>query len=113
MKHRKASRGHPIITEEKLRAFLLEHDPPLVGTRQVAEHFDVSRQGALKRLDTMEDRGVIRRVDVGQNYGWWLEDGHPTEPQEADVEVATLEELTERVAAIEEQLDKPGWRRLL
>lgn len=71
---RETGRGHPIITEEKLRSFLRNRTPQLAGTTEIAEEFDVARQSAIDRLNTFEERGIVRRVEVGRSYGWWLDE---------------------------------------
>jgi len=69
---RKAGRGNPIITEEKVTDYLRQQDPPLAGTTQIAEQFDVARTSVIERLNTLQEKGVVGKVKVGQSFAWYL-----------------------------------------
>jgi len=71
---RKAGRGDPIITEERVTEFLRQQSPPLAGTTQIAEQFDVARTSVIERLNTLHEWGVLERIKVGQSYAWYLEE---------------------------------------
>lgn len=69
---RKAGRGNPIITEEKVTDYLRQQEPPLAGTTQIAEQFDVARTSVIERLNTLQEKDVVGKVKVGQSFAWYL-----------------------------------------
>jgi predicted transcriptional regulator len=56
---------------EILREFLLSTDPTL-GTGELAEKFNYSKQGMNKRLRALENRGLIQSKKLGNVRAWWI-----------------------------------------
>lgn len=71
---REAGRGNPKFTRDDVESFLRSQEPPLAGTTQIAEQFDVARPSVIERLDKMQEDGVIGKRKVGQSYAWYLEE---------------------------------------
>jgi DNA-binding Lrp family transcriptional regulator len=58
--------------DEILDVFRSAADPILTAT-EVAEQLPMGRRGALKRLNNLEDRGVLKSKEVGSGSRvWWL-----------------------------------------
>jgi len=56
---------------EILREFLLSTDPTL-GTGELAERFDYSKQGMNKRLRALEDSGLVKSKKLENARAWWI-----------------------------------------
>jgi len=56
-----------------LREFALCPDPFMHAT-EVAEAIDLSRQGAHKRLDQLQEDGYLDSKMTGGTRNWWLTD---------------------------------------
>lgn len=54
---------------EKLRSV----DEPVGTAAELADELDVSSQTVVRRLETLEERGVVNRKQVGANaVVWWV-----------------------------------------
>jgi CTP-dependent riboflavin kinase len=63
----------PVIEDEEFVEFIGEAtNPAVVSTREVADHFDMSPQGAIKRLNELEEEGRISSKTVGNVKIWYI-----------------------------------------
>jgi DNA-binding Lrp family transcriptional regulator len=56
-------------------------NPPVRSTRDVADYFDMSPQGALKRLKELREAGLVSGRDLNKVWIWWVPDDE--EPSES------------------------------
>ena len=62
------------VTLEDVLAELRRVDEPMTGT-ELGERFSISNRAALNKLNTLHDRGDVRRKKVGsRSVVWWLPD---------------------------------------
>lgn len=63
-------------TDERILSVFEESDEPVLSTVEVAEHIDMTRQGANLRLQSLWDAGELENKHIGGNaLAWWLADG--------------------------------------
>ena len=68
-----AKRGpDPEATPEKVLRAIRDHYAPVVGTQDIADEVDVARQTASRRLDQLEDDGLVETDKIGRSRIWWL-----------------------------------------
>ncbi|MFB6196830.1 MAG: hypothetical protein ABEI52_00980 [Halobacteriaceae archaeon] len=48
--------------------------PPMDGTRNIADEFDMTIRDARKQLERLESEGILEKQKVGNDYVWWLSD---------------------------------------
>ncbi|WP_133412141.1 MarR family transcriptional regulator [Halalkaliarchaeum desulfuricum] len=65
--------GNMKATESGIIRAFKESSDPFLTTTELAEQFDMTRQGMAKRLDRLAERGVLTRKSCGSGYGWWLD----------------------------------------
>jgi len=70
-----ASPGREPETQDRhiLREFMLAEAPFLHAT-ELADTFDMSRQGVYKRLVKLEERGLLKSKKSGNVRNWWITD---------------------------------------
>lgn len=68
-----AGRKPTIEDTEFLRAFV-EAEEPVLGTAELADKFSFSNQGVAKRLNDLEDRGLVASKNLGNAKAWWITD---------------------------------------
>lgn len=56
-----------------LRAFAMDR-APFIHPTELAERFDMSRQGIYKRLVDLEERGLLKSKKAADARNWWLTD---------------------------------------
>lgn len=65
----------PKFTDKELIQLFRDSDQPVLTSNDITEAFDISQQGAYKRLQQLYDEGVIGRRKVGSSaVVWWLVD---------------------------------------
>ncbi len=70
-----AGRDETVDDIEILR-FIQESSDPVVTTAEVANPFDFSNTGMLKRLHSLVDQDLLESKEAGRTIVWWLtEDG--------------------------------------
>jgi predicted ArsR family transcriptional regulator len=63
------------VSDEELIQEINAAPDPFVTASEMAERIDYSRDGALRRLRDLEERGYVRSRNVGANaVVWWLTD---------------------------------------
>ena len=64
--------GRPPETQDsEYLALFADSDDPVLFTSEVAEAFDVTQQGAFKRLQALREEGLLESKK-GQERVWWL-----------------------------------------
>lgn len=66
-----AGRKRKVSDVEILRVFALSAHPVLVAS-EVAEQFDMSRQGVYDRLQKLESKGLVESAKKASARVWWL-----------------------------------------
>lgn len=66
-------RRKTVSDAEILREFALNRAPFMHPT-ELAERFDMSRQGIYKRLVALEDEGLLQSKKAADARNWWLTD---------------------------------------
>lgn len=62
-----------MVTEEKLRRAIREHDDPFVTSGEMAEVLGVERQTAWKHLQRLHDNGGLEKKKIGGSAViWWF-----------------------------------------
>lgn len=49
-------------------------DEPFATTSEVADNLDIKKEGTLKRLHDLSDRGLVGSRQIGGPYVWWITD---------------------------------------
>ena len=63
----------PVIGDEEFVEFLSDASNPHVrSTREVADHFEMSTQGAIKRLKELQSDGDISGKKLQGVWIWWI-----------------------------------------
>lgn len=66
-----AGRKPTVSDEEILKVFQNASDPVLTAS-EVADKFSIGRRGILKRLDNLEDEGILISKKIGgRRTVWW------------------------------------------
>lgn len=76
MSNERDDRGQFIeqVTLEDVLGELRRTNEPMTGT-EIGERFGISNRAALNKLNTLHDRGDVRRKKVGgRSVVWWLPD---------------------------------------
>ncbi|WP_417936055.1 helix-turn-helix domain-containing protein [Haloarcula saliterrae] len=70
------TRGKQTVSDREILALFAAADAPFLTAREVADAFDLTRQWAHNRLQTLHDDGHLNRKKSGRNTViWWVE--HP------------------------------------
>lgn len=64
-------RGKKTVKDEQIIEFVRSQDAPFVFADEVAQHFDLTRQWAHKRLGALLEEGRIQRKHSGNNSVIW------------------------------------------
>ncbi len=59
------------VTHEEVLDLFEEVRGPVIGSPDIAEHFDVTTQTARNRLTELKDRGLVDSRRIGQATVWW------------------------------------------
>jgi len=62
----------PMIGDDEIVEVFREASDPFLGTQEVADKLPIGREGALKRLRTLENEGRLRGKKIGNVLIWWL-----------------------------------------
>lgn len=74
MSHTETDRGRKMNLTD-VRAFVAEHEDPIVKASEVAEEFDVTNQAANYRLNQLVERGEVRAKRMGRSAkAYWVPD---------------------------------------
>jgi len=60
------------LDEDNILEFINGAYSPAVGSVDVADHFDVTDEGARKYLRRLDDSGFIDSRKIGRSKIWWL-----------------------------------------
>jgi predicted transcriptional regulator len=60
------------LDEDEILKFINQSFGPAVGTKDVADKFDVTGEGARKYLKRLRDGGYLENRKVGRAQIWWL-----------------------------------------
>lgn len=64
------------VTDYDMWSYILHAERPFQPTGDVADHFEIDRSQAYRRLQAMADRGDLRKEKVGSRaVVWWVELG--------------------------------------
>lgn len=75
------------VTDTDVIELFRNHPDPVLTAGDVAEEFELSRQGANKRLKQLHQKGKLERRKVGARaVVWWL----PTDYDRADSQASRL-----------------------
>ncbi|SHH65827.1 winged helix-turn-helix domain-containing protein [Halobaculum gomorrense] len=66
-----AGRKRQVSDTEILRQFALSAEPVLVAS-ELAEEFDMSRQGIFDRLQQLEEEGYVESAMKASARVWWI-----------------------------------------
>lgn len=67
-----ASDNKSEISRQNILIYFRMSPDPFVNSRELAEHFGVTRQTVNNYLAELEEEDVIRSKDCGSAQGWWL-----------------------------------------
>ena len=59
-------------TDQKILRSIRDHFAPAVGTSDIAESIEVSRQTADNHLRDLWDEGMVDSIKVGRSRIWWI-----------------------------------------
>ena len=71
------------LTSERVLACLRRADEPLTAT-ELASEFSVTNRAVLNKLNSLHERGVVERKEVGARAVVWWAIGPPAPPEGAD-----------------------------
>lgn len=75
------SKAQPPGDVDDVKAVFESYDDPVLTTREVGDALDVSRRTALRKLQALEEAGIVTRKEVGPRGAvWWLIDDSDTNP---------------------------------
>ncbi|MCG1002852.1 MULTISPECIES: winged helix-turn-helix transcriptional regulator [Halobacterium] len=64
----------PDTTDREILAIFADSDEPILSTVEVSEVLSYSQGGTYKRLDALEDAGLLASKNLGNANAWWLTD---------------------------------------
>lgn len=67
-----ASDSVPEINRQNILVYFRMSPDPFVNSRELSEHFGVTRQTVNNYLAELEDDEVVKSKDCGSAQGWWL-----------------------------------------
>lgn len=62
------------ITDEELLNYIRVVEDPFVTAAELADEFEMTRQGINGRLNQLKSSGVLKSKQCGSGQGWWLPD---------------------------------------
>lgn len=62
----------PRVSTTAILELLAESDDRVLGTKELAERADMSRQGMINRLVSLEIDGYVGSHDIGNARAWWI-----------------------------------------
>lgn len=62
----------PMIPDEEILQLVRDHPDPVVGTAEIADALDFSRNGTKKRLDQLVEQGDLENKKIGTVSVFWL-----------------------------------------
>ena len=70
------------VSDEALLARFTRAGRPFQTARSIADHFDLDRSQAYRRLQRLADDGALEKAKVGgRAVVWWLTDDHAHAPE--------------------------------
>lgn len=76
------------VTDESLLARFSRADRPFQTAQSIADHFDLDRSQAYRRLQQLADDGALEKTKVGgRAVVWWLTGDYAHAPEPNDVNV--------------------------
>ena len=60
------------VDDTEILEFVEGAPDPVVTTAEVAERFDFSNSGILKRLHPLADRDLLESKEAGRTFVWWI-----------------------------------------
>lgn len=61
----------PTVTRREIIEVILADPKPAVGTTDISDELDISRQATTRHLDRMEEDGLLHSGEVGPATAWW------------------------------------------
>lgn len=75
MEQRNVSGREPTISDAEIIREIAVAPDPIVTSVELAEEIDMTQQGAYSRLESLEDKGLVRSKKVGSRARvWWMTD---------------------------------------
>lgn len=75
---------NPEDTDEEILDVFRNSEDPVLTAGEVAEHLSIGRRATHNRLVALQERGVLKRKDIGPRTVWWISqtdaDGAPAAP---------------------------------
>lgn len=66
----------PDDRDKRIIGLIVANRKPVMGTTEIAEHFDMSQQGISRHLNRLHDEGALNTEKIGRVRVWWpTEDG--------------------------------------
>lgn len=62
------------VDDREILGFVEESTDPVVTTAEVADRFDFSNSGILKRLHPLSDAELLESKEAGRTFVWWITD---------------------------------------
>ncbi|WP_408959207.1 hypothetical protein [Natrinema sp. 74] len=62
------------VDDKQILEFVEASSDPIVTTAEVADHFEFSNSGILKRLHPLSDSNLLGSKEAGRTYVWWITD---------------------------------------
>jgi predicted transcriptional regulator len=63
---------NPTISDDDIIDLIRDHEDAVVSTMELAELMGMTREGALKRLHSLEDKGELEHQTIGDTYAWYI-----------------------------------------
>lgn len=60
----------PTVTDEDVLRALIDADWPVQSTADIGDHLGIGQSGAWKRLDELEDKGLVESRKIGSARSW-------------------------------------------
>lgn len=68
------------VPSEVILNILREIEDPVMGTQEIADRIDMSRQGAQNRLEDLEEENKVAKRKIGDTLVWGLHPGERQQP---------------------------------
>lgn len=61
----------PSEREVRIIRIIVANEKPVMGTNEIAEHFDISQQAMTRHLNRMHEKDALNTEKIGRVRVWW------------------------------------------